>query len=87
MLSHCHFYSDSYTHQVFSVETQTHPTTSYFVIALYVFDECPPPCFALFLLLILQGVAHSTPLLASLFQSLLKALKGKILLPFLLMPF
>jgi len=29
----------------FSFETQTPLTTSYFVIALYMLDECPPLCF------------------------------------------
>ena len=69
----CHFYKYLCTHQVFSVETQTHLTTSYFVIALYMFDECSPLCFTLslpstclmnVLLYIFAphiGVVHSTP--------------------------
>ena len=69
-----------YLESIFSFETQTHHRTFYFVIVLYVLDECPPPCFWS---VIVQGVAHLTPPFAdSLFQSLSKALKGKILLFF-----
>ena len=65
------------------LSTQIHPTTSYFVIALYVFDECPTS-YVVFA----GGNARCCPFnpIICLYK-LLKALKFKVWLPSLLMPF